>query len=406
MSGFAERLRPLFPALDQQVHGQELVYFDNAATTQRPDSVIAAISHFYAHDNANVHRAVHTLSARATEAYEGARDRIARYLNAASRQEIVFTRGTTEGINLVAQSWLRPRLKAGDEILISGLEHHSNIVPWQLAINGSGARIRVIPVLDDGSLDMVAYRELLSERTRLVAVGYASNAIGTRNPVDSIIAQAHAAGARVLIDGAQAMAHHRVDMQAMGADFFAFSAHKMYGPTGFGVLYAPAARLDEAQPWQGGGDMIETVSFEGSTWNELPYKFEAGTPNIAGAIGTGAAIDFLAGLDFDQLTAHEQSLLTLATEQLQAIPGLRMIGTAPDKAAIVSFVMQGAHPQDIGTLLDENGIAVRTGHHCAMPLMERFGVPGTVRASFAAYNTVAEIERMDQCLHRIAKLFA
>ncbi len=406
MSGFAERLRPLFPALDQQVHGQELVYFDNAATTQRPDSVIAAISHFYAHDNANVHRAVHTLSARATEAYEGARDRIARYLNAASRQEIVFTRGTTEGINLVAQSWLRPRLKAGDEILISGLEHHSNIVPWQLAINGSGARIRVIPVLDDGSLDMVAYRELLSERTRLVAVGYASNAIGTRNPVDSIIAQAHAAGARVLIDGAQAMAHHRVDMQAMGADFFAFSAHKMYGPTGFGVLYAPAARLDEAQPWQGGGDMIETVSFEGSTWNELPYKFEAGTPNIAGAIGTGAAIDFLAGLDFDQLTAHEQSLLTLATEQLQAIPGLRMIGTAPDKAAIVSFVMQGAHPQDIGTLLDENGIAVRTGHHCAMPLMERFGVPGTVRASFAAYNTVAEIERMGQCLHRIAKLFA
>ncbi len=406
MSGFAERLRPLFPALDQQVHGQELVYFDNAATTQRPDSVIAAISHFYAHDNANVHRAVHTLSARSTEAYEGARDRIARYLNAASRQEIVFTRGTTEGINLVAQSWLRPRLKAGDEILISGLEHHSNIVPWQLAINGSGARIRVIPVLDDGSLDMVAYRELLSERTRLVAVGYASNAIGTRNPVDSIIAQAHAAGARVLIDGAQAMAHHRVDMQAMGADFFAFSAHKMYGPTGFGVLYAPAARLDEAQPWQGGGDMIETVSFEGSTWNELPYKFEAGTPNIAGAIGTGAAIDFLAGLDFDQLTAHEQSLLTLATEQLQAIPGLRMIGTAPDKAAIVSFVMQGAHPQDIGTLLDENGIAVRTGHHCAMPLMERFGVPGTVRASFAAYNTVAEIERMGQCLHRIAKLFA
>ncbi len=406
MSGFAERLRPHFPALDQQVHGQELVYFDNAATTQRPDSVIAAISHFYAHDNANVHRAVHTLSARATEAYEGARDRIARYLNAASRQEIVFTRGTTEGINLVAQSWLRPRLKAGDEILISGLEHHSNIVPWQLAINGSGARIRVIPVLDDGSLDMVAYRELLSERTRLVAVGYASNAIGTRNPVDSIIAQAHAAGARVLIDGAQAMAHHRVDMQAMGADFFAFSAHKMYGPTGFGVLYAPAARLDEAQPWQGGGDMIETVSFEGSTWNELPYKFEAGTPNIAGAIGTGAAIDFLAGLDFDQLSAHEQSLLTLATEQLQAIPGLRMIGTAPDKAAIVSFVMQGAHPQDIGTLLDENGIAVRTGHHCAMPLMERFGVPGTVRASFAAYNTVAEIERMGQCLHRIAKLFA
>ncbi len=405
MSGFADTLRPQFPALDQQIHGQDLVYLDNAATTQRPDSVIAALTGFYQRDNANVHRAVHSLSGRATEAYEGARDRIARYINAASRQEVVFTRGTTEGINLVAQAWLKPRLKDGDEILISGLEHHSNIVPWQLAIEGTGARIRVIPVLDDGSLDLAAYRELLGERTRLVAVGYASNAIGTRNPVETIIQQAHAAGARVLIDGAQAMAHHRVDMQAMGADFFAFSAHKMYGPTGFGVLWAPAARLDEAHPWQGGGDMIETVSFEGSTWNELPYRFEAGTPNIAGAIGTGAAIDFLAALDFEQLIAHEQSLLRLATAQLEAVPGLRLIGTAADKAAIVSFVMQGAHPQDIGTLLDENGIAVRTGHHCAMPLMARFGVPGTVRASFAAYNTEQEVQRLSDSLLRIARLF-
>ncbi len=405
MSGFADTLRPQFPALDQQIHGQDLVYLDNAATTQRPDSVIAALTGFYQRDNANVHRAVHSLSGRATEAYEGARDRIARYINAASRQEVVFTRGTTEGINLVAQAWLKPRLKDGDEILISGLEHHSNIVPWQLAIEGTGARIRVIPVLDDGSLDLAAYRELLGERTRLVAVGYASNAIGTRNPVETIIQQAHAAGARVLIDGAQAMAHHRVDMQAMGADFFAFSAHKMYGPTGFGVLWAPAARLDEAHPWQGGGDMIETVSFEGSTWNELPYRFEAGTPHIAGAIGTGAAIDFLAALDFEQLIAHEQSLLRLATAQLEAVPGLRLIGTAADKAAIVSFVMQGAHPQDIGTLLDENGIAVRTGHHCAMPLMARFGVPGTVRASFAAYNTEQEVQRLSDSLLRIARLF-
>ncbi len=405
MSGFADTLRPQFPALDQQIHGQDLVYLDNAATTQRPDSVIAALTGFYQRDNANVHRAVHSLSGRATEAYEGARDRIARYINAASRQEVVFTRGTTEGINLVAQAWLKPRLKDGDEILISGLEHHSNIVPWQLAIEGTGARIRVIPVLDDGSLDLAAYRELLGERTRLVAVGYASNAIGTRNPVETIIQQAHAAGARVLIDGAQAMAHHRVDMQAMGADFFAFSAHKMYGPTGFGVLWAPAARLDEAHPWQGGGDMIETVSFEGSTWNELPYRFEAGTPHIAGAIGTGAAIDFLAALDFEQLVAHEQSLLRLATAQLEAVPGLRLIGTAADKAAIVSFVMQGAHPQDIGTLLDENGIAVRTGHHCAMPLMARFGVPGTVRASFAAYNTEQEVQRLSDSLLRIARLF-
>ena len=401
----AQQLRQQFPALNQQVNGNDLVYFDNAATTQRAQCVLDAVNHFYAADNANVHRAVHTLSARATASYEGARDKIRDYLNAASREQIVFTRGTTESINIVAHSWLQPQLRPGDEILISGLEHHSNIVPWQLITAGTEARIRVIPVLDDGSLDQEAYRELLNERTRLVALNDSSNAIGTRNPLETMIRQAHAAGARVLVDGAQAMAHHRVDVQALDADFFCLSAHKMYGPTGFGVLYAKTELLEASRPWQGGGDMIETVSFEGSTWNELPYRFEAGTPNIAGAIGTGAAIDFLAGLDMAAVEQHEQSLLALATERLQEIDGLRLIGTAENKAAIVSFVHADAHPQDLGTLLDENGIAVRTGHHCAMPLMQRFGVPGTVRASFGVYNTHAEIEHMARCLQRIVRLF-
>lgn len=400
-----ESIRSQFPVLQQQVNGHALAYFDNAATTQKPAAVIDSLLRYYREDNANVHRAVHTLAGRATRAYEGARDRIAGFINAGSRQELVFTRGTTESINLVAQSYLRPVLRAGDEILVSTLEHHSNIVPWQLLCAQTGAQLKVAPILDDGSIDMAAFAQLLNERTRMVAIGEASNAIGSRNPIEQIIPLAHAAGAKVLIDAAQTMAHHRVDVRALDVDFLAFSAHKMYGPTGFGALYGKQELLEAAEPWQGGGDMIEHVSFTGSTWNELPYKFEAGTPNIAGAIGTGAAVDFLESLDFDAVAAHENALLEQATAALQAIDGLRIIGTAADKAAIVSFVADRAHPQDIGTLLDENGIAVRTGHHCAMPLMARFGVPGTVRASFAIYNTAAEVERMAQCLQRIMRLF-
>ncbi len=400
-----ESIRSQFPVLQQQVNGHALAYFDNAATTQKPAAVIDSLLRYYREDNANVHRAVHTLAGRATRAYEGARDRIAGFINAGSRQELVFTRGTTESINLVAQSYLRPVLRPGDEILVSTLEHHSNIVPWQLLCAQTGAQLKVAPILDDGSIDMAAFAQLLNERTRMVAIGEASNAIGSRNPIEQIIPLAHAAGAKVLIDAAQTMAHHRVDVRALDVDFLAFSAHKMYGPTGFGALYGKQELLEAAEPWQGGGDMIEHVSFTGSTWNELPYKFEAGTPNIAGAIGTGAAVDFLESLDFDAVAAHENALLEQATAALQAIDGLRIIGTAADKAAIVSFVADRAHPQDIGTLLDENGIAVRTGHHCAMPLMARFGVPGTVRASFAIYNTAAEVERMAQCLQRIMRLF-
>lgn len=405
MNSRLDQIRACFPALHQDVNGVPLAYLDNAATTQKPQQVLDALAHYYAHDNANVHRAVHTLAGRATQAYESARDTIQSFINARSRSEIIFTRGATEAINLVAYSWLQPRLRPGDEILVSELEHHSNIVPWQLIAQDSGARIKRIPVLDNGCLDQQAYRSLLGDKTRLVAIGAASNAIGTRNPVAEMIRLAHSAGAHVLVDGAQEVAHERVDMQDMDADFFVFSAHKMYGPTGFGVLYGKEHLLEEARPWQGGGDMIERVSFEGSTWNELPYRFEAGTPNIAGAIATAAAVEFLLDLDFSWLHQHEQQLLKLATERLDEVPGLRIIGTGPDKAAIVSFVMEQAHPQDIGTLLDENGIAVRSGHHCAMPLMQRFDVPGTVRASFAVYNSSEEVERLADCLHRIAKLF-
>ncbi len=399
-------IRAQFPILHQQVNDHPLVYLDNAATTQKPASVIDAVSDYYRKDNANVHRAVHTLAGRATRAYEGARDTIQSFIGAARRSEIVFTRGTTEAINLVAHSWLAPRLRPGDEILVSGLEHHANIVPWQLCIEERGASIKVIPVREDGALDLEAYAKLLSEKTRLVALTACSNAIGTRNPVADMIPLAHAAGARVLVDAAQTVAHHRLDVTGLDADFVAFSAHKMFGPTGFGVLYGKEALLEEAKPWQGGGDMIETVSFAGSTWNELPYKFEAGTPNMAGAIGTAAAIRFLQDIDFDWLAQHEAALLQTATAGLLEVPGLRIIGHSPGKDAIISFVMDKAHPQDIGTLLDENGIAVRTGHHCAMPLMQGFGVSGTVRASFCVYNTMEEAESLARCLQRISKLFS
>ena len=400
-----QSLRAQFPALDQSVNDRPLIYLDNAATTQKPLAVLEALDRYYRHNNANVHRAVHTLSSRATQAYEGARDRIQQALNAPSRESIIFTRGTTEAINLVARSVFQPRLAPGDEILLTELEHHSNIVPWQLVAAATGARIKVAPILDDGSLDLAGFTAQLSARTRLVAVGESSNAIGTRNPIRELARLSHDAGALILVDAAQAMAHHPLDVQDLDIDFLAFSAHKMFGPTGFGALYAREALMAEAEPWQGGGDMIETVSFEGSTWNVLPYRFEAGTPNIAGAVATAAAFDFLDSLDREALQRHEDALLSAATHQLSAIPGLRLVGTAPEKAAIVSFVMEGPHPQDIGTLLDENGIAVRTGHHCAMPLMARFGLPGTARASFAAYNTLAEVEQLSLALQRIARLF-
>ncbi len=406
MTHMIDALRARFPALQQQVNGQPLAYLDNAATTQKPDTVIEALLDYYRQDNANVHRAVHTLAGRATRDYEGARDRIAQFINAASRENVIFTRGTTEAINLVAYSWARHQLGEGDEILITELEHHSNIVPWQLVCKETGAVLKAAPVKDSGELDMAALQSLLSSRTKLVAIGDASNAIGTINPVAEIITLAHKVGARVLVDAAQAMAHHSLDVQALDADFVAFSAHKMYGPTGFGVLYGKTEVLEQAQPWQGGGDMIETVTLQESTWNALPYRFEAGTPNIADAIATGAAVDFMQSLDLAAVAAHEQALLERATNGLNSVDGLRIIGTAPRKAAIVSFVMDTAHPQDIGTLLDENGIAVRTGHHCAMPLMARFGVPGTVRASFALYNTEDEVDRLIDSLHRIARLFA
>ena len=401
-----DELRARFPALQQQVNGQPLAYLDNAATTQKPDSVIQALLDYYRHDNANVHRAVHTLAGRATHSYEGARDRIAEFINAPARENIIFTRGTTEAINLVAYSWARHQLGAGDEILITELEHHSNIVPWQLICAETGAVLKAAPVKASGELDMAAFESLLSSRTKLVAVGDASNAIGTINPLGEIITLARTVGARVLVDAAQAMAHHKLDVQALDADFVAFSAHKMYGPTGFGVLYGKTDVLEQAQPWQGGGDMIETVTLEKSTWNALPYRFEAGTPNIADAIATGAAVDFMQSLDLAAVAEHEQALLQQASEGLSTIDGLRIIGTAAHKAAIVSFVMDNAHPQDIGTLLDENGIAVRSGHHCAMPLMARFDVPGTVRASFALYNTAEEVERLIDSVQRIARLFA
>ncbi len=399
-------LRARFPALDQHVNGQPLAYLDNAATTQKPDTVIQALIDYYRHDNANVHRAVHTLAGRATRGYEGARDRIAEFINAPGRENVIFTRGTTEAINLVAYSWARHNLGAGDEILITEMEHHSNIVPWQLICAETGAMLKAAPVTDSGELDMAAFKTLLGSRTKLVSVSDASNAIGTVNPVDEIVTLAHDAGARVLVDAAQAVAHHKLDVQTLDADFVAFSAHKMFGPTGFGVLYGKTEVLEQAQPWQGGGDMIETVTLEKSTWNTLPYRFEAGTPNIADTIATGAAVDFMRALDLDMVIAHEQALLAQATQGLSGIDGLRIIGTAPHKAAIVSFVMDTAHPQDIGTLLDENGIAVRTGHHCAMPLMARFGVPGTVRASFALYNTAEEVNRLIDSMQRIARLFA
>lgn len=389
-----EAVRREFPILHQQVNGQPLVYLDNAATMQKPAAVIDAIADYYRCDNANVHRGAHALASRATEAMEQARERVAEFLGGVAREEIIWTRGTTESINLVANSWGRANLKPGDEILLTTMEHHANIVPWQMVAAATGARIRVLPITEEGALDLEALPGLLGARTRLVAITQMSNVLGTVNPVAEIARMAHAAGALVLIDGAQAINHFEVDVRALGADFYAFSGHKLFGPTGIGVLYGRRELLDAMPPWQGGGQMIERVSFAGTTYAEVPWKFEAGTPHIAGAIGLGAAVAWLQGLDRAAADAHEQELLARLDAGLDAIPGVRRIGTAAERAAIASFVVDGVHPTDVGVLLDQQGIAVRAGHHCTMPLMERYGIPGTVRASLAPYNTLAEVDRL------------
>ncbi|MGT2509535.1 SufS family cysteine desulfurase [Cupriavidus basilensis] len=399
------RLRQDFPILRQTVNGKPLVYLDNAATSQKPQCVIDCEAHYYAALNANIHRGVHTLSQLATDAYEAARDTVQGLINAARREEIVFVRGTTEAINLVAASYGQ-RLRPGDEILISAMEHHSNIVPWQLACERTGAILRVAPINDAGELLLDAFEHLLGPRTRLVAVTHLSNALGTVNPVRYLIELAHARGIPVLVDGAQAVPHLNVDVQALDCDFYAFSGHKLYGPTGIGVLYGKAALLDVMPPYQGGGDMIREVTFRKTTYNELPFKFEAGTPNIAGVIGLGAAIGYVSAIGLDAIAAHEQALLAYATGQAAQIAGLRIIGTAADKASILSFVLDGVHPHDAGTILDLEGVAVRAGHHCAMPVMERFGVPATVRASFALYNTREEVDALFRAVRKSREVFA
>jgi cysteine desulfurase / selenocysteine lyase len=400
-----ERVRRDFPILSRTVHGKPLVYLDSAASSQRPRAVINAVNDYETRSHANVHRGVHALSQEATAAFEGARERVRRFINARSTREIIFTRGTTEAINLVAQSWARPRLGPGDEILITALEHHANIVPWQMVRDATGFSLVVAPIDKSGELIMAEFQRLLTPRTRLVAVAHVSNALGTILPVAEIIAAAHALGVPVLLDGAQAVAHTRVDVQALGADFYAFSGHKLYGPTGIGVLYGREELLTAMPPWQGGGDMILTVTFERTTYNDLPYKFEAGTPNMSGAVGLGAAIDYVETLGLDAIAAHEHTLLDAATAELGAIPGLTIIGTARHKAAVVSFVMAGIHPHDLGTVLDAEGIAVRTGHHCAQPVMDFFAIPATARASFACYNTLTEVHQLAAALRRAQEVF-
>ncbi len=400
-----ERVRAEFPILAQEVNGRPLVYLDNGATSQKPRRVIDAIRRYYESDNANIHRGLHALSERATTAYEGARDTVRAFLNAADRREIVFVRGATEGLNLVAQSWARPRLGPGDDVVITTMEHHSNIVPWQIVCRQTGARLRVAPIHDSGELDMEAFTNLVSERTRIVAVAHVSNALGTVNPVAEIVQTAHAAGAVVVLDGAQAAAHGAVDVRALGCDFYVLSSHKCYGPTGMGVLYGRADLLEETEPYQGGGDMIRTVSFEESTWNDLPYKFEAGTPHIAGAIGLGSAVEFMTELGLDAIAAHEHDVLEYATEALDEMDGIRIIGTAREKAGILSFVVEGVHPHDVGTIVDRHGVAIRAGHHCAMPLMRRYGVPATSRASLALYNTRADIDALMESLRKVKDIF-
>jgi cysteine desulfurase / selenocysteine lyase len=399
------KLRAEFPILGTTVHGKPLVYLDNAATSQKPAAVIDRLSEYYRTENSNVHRGVHLLSEKATAAYEGARDKVRAFINAASRREVVFTRGTTESINLVSNAWGRANVKGGDEIVISTIEHHSNIVPWQMLATQTGAKLRVIPVNDRGELLLDEYEALLNDRTRMVAVTHISNALGTINPVKEMVAMARERGITTLIDGAQAVPHTRVDVRDIGADFYAFSGHKMFGPTGIGILWGRESVLDAMPPFLAGGDMILSVTFEKTTYNELPYRLEAGTPDISGAIGLGAAIDYLESVGMDAIEAHETGLLAYATERLVEIPGLRLIGTAEKKASVVSFTLDCAHPHDIGTIVDKEGVAIRTGHHCAQPAMIRFGVPATARASMALYNTKEDVDALVRALGKVVEIF-
>ena len=399
-------VRADFPILHQEVHGKPLVYLDNANTTQKPRQVIDAMDAFYRSDNANIHRATHLLSERSTRAYERARVLLQRFVNARHSREIVLTKGCTESINLVAHAWGRASLRPGDEVLVSWMEHHSNIVPWQLVCEATGARLKVVPIDDRGELRMDELDRLLTTRTKLVAIIHVSNALGTINPVEEIVRKAHAAGAVVLVDGAQAAAHVPVDVQALDADFYTFSGHKMFGPTGTGVLYGKSALLEQMPPYQGGGDMIQSVSFEKTTYNTLPYKFEAGTPNIAGVVGLGAAVEYLQTIDREAAQAHEDDLLAYATEQVRAVPAVRIVGEARRKTSVLSFVMDQVHPHDIGTVLDNEGVAIRTGQHCAQPIMDRYGIVSTARASFAFYNTREEVDALVRALHKARELLA
>ena len=401
-----EAVRKDFPILSREVGGKPLVYLDSAATSQKPQVVIDALVDYYTGMNANIHRGVHTLSQEATEAYEGARTKVRHFINAAEEPEIVFTRGTTEGINLVAQTLGVQRVGPGSEIIISNMEHHSNVVPWQILCEQRGARLRVVPINDDGELLMDEYEQLLGPQTALVSITHISNALGTINPVKDIVAMAHGHGVPVLLDGAQAAPHTPVDVRDLDCDFYAFSGHKLFGPTGIGVLYGKREWLESMPPYQGGGEQIKSVTYEKTIYNDLPYKFEAGTPHIAGVIGLGAAIDYVNGIGMERAAAYEHELLEYGTEQLQAIEGLRLLGTARQKAAVLSFLLDGIHPHDIGTVLDTQGIAIRTGHHCAQPLMQRFQIPATARASFAFYNTKAEIDALVEGIHRTFEVFS
>ena len=401
-----EKVRRDFPILREKVHGKPLVYLDNAATSQKPQLLIETLQKYYGLENANIHRGIHFLSERATQTYEAARAKVRGFLNAAESREIIFVRGTTEGINLVSQSYGRRFIGEEDEIILSAMEHHSNIVPWQILCEQVGARLRIIPMNDDGELLIDEYERLLSDRTKLVAVTHLSNALGTINPIKQIIQIAHRHGVPVLVDGAQAVPHLEVDVRDLDCDFYAFSGHKLYGPTGVGVLYGRASLLDAMPPYQGGGDMIRSVTFEKTLYNVLPYKFEAGTPNIAGGIGLGAAIDYLRAIGMELVAAYERELLAYATGAVSAITGVRIIGTAREKAGVLSFVLDGVHPHDVGTILDREGIAIRTGHHCAMPVMQRFGVPATARASFGFYNTREEVDALVGAIHKVRRMFS
>ncbi len=399
-----EAIREDFPILSRRVHGKPLAYLDNAATTQKPRSVIGRIQQYYESENSNIHRGVHYLSETATAVYEDARIRVRNFIHARSEREIIFVRGTTEGINLVAHSFGGQRVTRGKEVLISAMEHHSNIVPWQILCEQNGADLRVIPMNDSGELLLDAYEKLLTEKTAIVALAHASNALGTVNPVRQMIDLAHAKGIPVLLDGAQAVAHSPVDVQELDCDFYVFSAHKMYGPTGVGILYGKENILSSMSPYQGGGDMIKSVTFEKTTYNDLPFKFEAGTPNIGGGIGLGAAIDYLQSVDLPRINTHEAELLAYATKALRGVEGLRLIGEAAEKACVISFTLDGIHPHDIGTILDREGIAIRTGHHCAQPVMQRFGIPATARASFGMYNTIGEVDRLADGIKNVVKI--